>query len=1096
MVSTLRSALILAAIGISLPSGGGTLVAQVPSPPVRIVQSIDEGQLVTLPGNTHPLAKRAFDRGPVAPDLQMGDLVLVLRRSPEAQAAFNAYVASEYEPGSPKYHSWLAPEEVGEEFGAASSDVEVICNWLSGRGFTIEEVSPDRLSIRFSGTAAQVEGAFHTEMHNLVTHRPGPASGVAESQNHIANMSDPQIPAALAPVVVGVKALHNFFPRPLHRLGSQVLLDLTSGSRQRIGLPPVVPSKVPGIDAPTGIFPQFGTVDGYGNTIEDVTPYDFATIYDVLPLWRASTAIDGTGQAIAIAGTSNIKLSDVAAFRAAFGLPAKVPSIVITNSDPGDCPSFNSSCAGDLIENTLDVEWSGAVAKGANISLVTSSAPTPTTDALYLSESYIVQHKTAPVMNVSYGECELALGNAGSTLYNNLWQTAASEGIAVFVASGDAGSPACDQGYDAVDGVPYGAQFGLEISGIASTAYDTAVGGTDFNWGTTASPYWSSTNTSGTGASALGYIPEVPWNSSCTNPLILPQLEADAAYIGVAGVINAEAACNFVLESGPYIDSNYGVNLAGLVDTIGGGGGTSNCTSSNGGSPYSCSGGWPKPSWQSGVPGILNDGHRDIPDVSFFASNGFLGSFYLICVSAGGSACSYSATSEPVAQEVGGTSVASPAMAGVMALINQKSASSQGNPNQLLYTLASEQSWSNCSSETVKASSSCIFNDINTGTNAMACVSGSPYCTTMYSGDPLGVLSSYQASMGYDAATGLGSLNVANVVNYWPTSTTSPVVKLSATTLTFAATTVGLAAATQTVTLKNAGKSALNLNGTGQGITIAGTNAGSFSQTNTCGTSVAAGAACTITVTFRPARAAALSAHVNIADNAYGSPQLVALSGTGIAVAPVAQLSANSLTFGSTVVGSTNVAPAITLTNSGTVVLDISSIGITGSNAASYSQTHTCGATLAVGASCNITITFKPQAAGTVAASLGVADNAAGSPQAVALSGTGAVTVTLTPSSLTFSATTVGTTSAAQLVTVKNTSAGVVTLGLTSFSGTNPNSFLKSATTCSSTLAAGASCTISVEFKPAGTGARTAILKLADNATGSPQQVTLSGTGQ
>jgi hypothetical protein len=1094
---TLRSAFILAAIGIGLLSGAGTLFAQEFSSPVQIVESIDEGRLVRLPGNTPPLARPEYDRGPVAPDLQMGDLVLVLRRSPEGQAAFNAYVASQYAPGSPRYHSWLTPEQVGEEFGPASSDVELVCDWLSGHGFAIGEISKDRLSIRFTGTAAQVGGAFHTEIHNLAVRIPGTSAAAnAEPQNHIANMSDPQIPAALTPVVVGVKALHNFFPRPLHRLGSQVYLDRASGSLQRVGPPPVLPTTTPGVSATTGVVPLFGTLDGYGNTIEDVAPYDFATIYDVLPLWKAATAIDGTGQTIAIAGTSNIDLADVAAFRAAFGLPAKVPSIVITNSDPGDCPSFNSSCAGDLIENSLDVEWSGAVAKGANITLVTSSAPTPTSDALYLSESYIVQHKTAPVMNVSYGECELVLGDAGNTLYNNLWQTAASEGIAVFVASGDAGSPACDQGFDAVDGVPYAAQFGLQVSGISSTVYDTAVGGTDFNWGTTASPYWSTANISGTRASALGYIPEVPWNSTCTNPLILPQLESDAAYIGVAGVIDAESACNFVVESGPYINSNYGVNLAGLVDTIGTGGGASNCTSSNGGSPYRCSGGWPKPSWQSGVPGILNDAHRDIPDVSFFASNGFLGSSYLICVSAGGSSCSYSPTSEPIAQEVGGTSVASPAMAGVMALINQKSASAQGNPNKLLYTLAAEQTWSKCSSQTVKAASSCIFNDINTGSNAMACVSGSPYCSTIYSGDPFGILSNFSANLGYDAATGLGSLNVANVVNYWPTSTASPVVNVSATTLTFAATTVGVAAATQSLTLTNTGKSTLTLNGTGQGITITGPNPRSFSQTNTCGTGVAAGATCTITVTFKPAIAGALSASVHIADNAYGSPQSVALSGTGVAAAPVAQLSANTLTFSSTVVGSTNVAPAITLTNSGTAALGLSSIGINGSNATSYSQTHTCGSTLAVGASCTIAITFKPQAAGTLVASLRVADNAAGSPQTVALSGNGTVTVTLTPASLTFPDTTVGATSAAQLVTVKNTSAGAVTLGATSISGPNPNSFLKSATTCAATLAGGASCTISIEFKPTGTGARTAILKLADNATGSPQQVNLSGTGK
>jgi len=1090
----------VAAVLVCFPAGAGKLLAQEKVSETRIVDSIDESRLVTLTGNTPPQARAKNDLGRLAPDLAMGDLVLVLKRSPELQAAFNSYVASEYKPGSANYHHWLTAEEVGAKFGPSRTDVETISNWLRDHGFSMDAVSKDRLSIRFSGTASQVEATFHTEIHQIETRSLGAGmSATREAEKHIANMSDPKIPAALTPVVAGVKALHNFFPHPLHRLGAQVSLhtesgNVDSGARERVGAPPVVPTKTPGMAAMTGPRPQFGTVNGYGDQIEDVTPYDFATIYNVLPLWNATTVIDGTGQSIAIAGTSNINLADVAAFRSAFGLPAKTPSVVITNSDPGDCPGFDSNCAGGLVENTLDVEWSGAVAKGANIILVTSSAPTATSDPLYLSEDYIVENKTAPVMNVSYGECELVLGTAGNTLYNNLWQTAASEGIAVFVATGDAGSPACDQDFDQTDGVPYAAQFGLAVSGIASTPYNTAVGGTDFNWGTTAAPYWNSTN-SGTGASAVGYIPEVPWNETCTNPLILPELQADAAYVGVAGVQDAESACNFVIESWSYINTNYGANLSGLVDTIGSGGGASNCTVSNGYDPLTCSGGWAKPTWQAGVPGILSDSRRDIPDVSFFASDGFLGSSYLICVSGGGSSCSYSATAEPTAQEVGGTSVASPAMAGVMAMINQKSASSQGNPNTLLYKLASEQTWSGCSTETVTAASSCIFNDIDSGTNAMACANGSAYCTVIYAGDPAGILAGYGAGTGYDAATGLGSLNVANVVNLWPTSTSSPVVSLSPASLTFPTTTDGVAAATQTITLKNTGKSALTLSGTGNGISIGGANPTDFTQTNTCGTSLAAGASCAITVTFKPLTVGALSASLLVADNAFGSPQPVSLTGTGVAAGSTAVLSANTLTFATTTVGSTNVAPAITLTNAGTAILDISSIGITGTNATSYSETHTCGTTLGIGVNCSITITFKPLAAGALSASLSIADNATGSPQTLPLSGTGALTVTLTPASLTFASTPEGVASAAQLVTLKNTSAAVVTVGSTSFSGTDASSFIKSASTCGATLAIGASCTISVELNPTTTGALTAALNVADNATGSPQSVTLSGTG-
>jgi hypothetical protein len=1011
----------------------------------------------------------------------MGDLVLVLKRDAETQAAFDSFVASQYDAKSPNFHKWLTPEEVGAEFGPAASDLDDVKEWLRSHGFAIDEVSKDRLSIRFSGMASEVEETFHTEIHNLNV----------SGEEHIANMADVQIPSALSPVVVGVKALHNFFPKPLHRLGGQVSLSRDAGGWQRVGEPPMIPTNREGLSAPTGVRPQFGTADGYGDLVEDVAPYDFATIYNVLPLWKASTPIDGTGQTIAIAGTSNIKLADVATFRSAFGLPAKTPTVIITNYDPGACPQFTASCAGDLVENTLDVEWSGAVAKGANIVLVTSSAPTPTSDSLYLSESYIVQHKTAPVMNVSYGQCELTMGTAGNTEYNNLWQTAASEGIAVLVASGDSGSPACDQGFDSYDGVPYAAQFGVSVSGLTSTPYNTSVGGTDLNWGTTAAPHWSTTNTSGTGANALGYIPEVAWNDTCANPLALPGLEADAAYVGVNGVVNAESACNFVLESWSYINTNYQVNISGLVDTIGGGGGESLCTVSDGSSPESCTSGYAKPSWQTGVQGIPADGHRDVPDLSFFASNGFLGSSYLICVSGGGNTCTYSATSAPTAQEVGGTSVASPAMAGVMALINQKSGSTQGNPNTLLYQFAAKQTYSNCSAETVKTTSTCIFNDVDSGTNAMPCISGSLNCNTIYNGDPMGILSGYAAVRGYDEASGLGSLNVANIVNNWPS--VAPSVSLSTSTLGFPATSVGYASTSQSFVLKNTGTVALSLNGTGQGISIIGTNPTSFSQTNTCGTSVAAGASCMVTVIFKPTTTGALKASVGIADAAYGSPQLVVLGGTGTATAPKAALSASSLSFSAQWVGASFTAPNITLSNSGTAALAVSSISITGTNATSFSQTNTCGTSVAIGASCTIAITFKPAAAGALTATLSVADNAPASPQTMTISGTGNAVV-LSTASLTFPTTGIGVAATTQAVTLTNKSSAALPITSVAITGTNTSSFTQT-DTCGTSVAAAGSCVITVTFKPAASGALSAAVSITDSAFGSPQKVTLSGGG-
>lgn len=765
---------------VALASLSGALaVAQARATKPQIQEKIDDNNLITLRGNTPPGATAANDRGRVSPGMAMSGLVLTLRRSPEQEAAFNAFVASQYDPNSPNFHHWLEPEEVGEKFGPALQDIAAISNWLSRHGLTVESVSKDRMAIRFSGSAGQVEETFHTEIHNLVV----------RGEQHISNMSDPQIPMALEPVVLGPKALHNFVPRPLHRMGGKVTLNKETGRWERIpGTSPFDLSALGGKAAPR---PELGIGVGSGTNayvIEDVTPYDFATIYNVLPLWNNS--IDGTGQTIAIAGRSDIVLSDVASFRSLFGLPAKVPNIIHNGTDPGVCTSTSSTALctmDDQIENALDVEWSGAVAKGATIDLVVT-AQTATNDSIYDSAQYVITNKTAPVINVSYGLCELAEGTSGNAAYNNLWGSAATEGIAVFVASGDSGSPSCDQGASST--TPYAATLGLSVNGIGSTPFNTSVGGTDFTWCnptasslcTSGSPYWGATNNSTTepGANAQGYIPEVPWNDSCTTP-------AGIAYIkslqqvagGTPTVTDAESACNYIQNNWQALKTKYGADFSFFVNVEGAGGGASNCTT-NGTTattttldPSTCSGGYAKPSWQAGVTGIPNDSKRDIPDVSFFSAAGLWDSAYLICVSAAGTCLtSTSPTTEPSGEEIGGTSVASPAMAGVMALINQKAGSAQGSPNAELYALAAKQTYSSCSAETVTAgSASCYFNDPDKGTNAMPCASGSPDCTVSTTGDTVGVLKGFAAATGFDNATGLGSLNVANVVNAWTAAT-------------------------------------------------------------------------------------------------------------------------------------------------------------------------------------------------------------------------------------------------------------------------------------------------------------------------------------
>ena len=271
---------------------------QTASPQSRIVDRVNDNALVTLRGNTHPLAQPQFDRGAAPPDLPMARMLLVLKRSDAQEAALEKLLDDQQDRNSPSYHQWLTPDAFGQQFGPSDQDMQTLAAWLRSHGFQIGMIGRGRTVIEFSGTAAQVRQAFHAEIHKYT----------ANGEDHWANASDPQIPAALAPVVVGIASLHNFPHRPMHFI---------VGPASKSGI--VGAMKAPGS--------QFTTVDsnvrrGLGNCYF-LGPYDFATIYNVLPLWAASPAIDGTGQSIAIADESNINIQDVRDFRNLFGLPGK-----------------------------------------------------------------------------------------------------------------------------------------------------------------------------------------------------------------------------------------------------------------------------------------------------------------------------------------------------------------------------------------------------------------------------------------------------------------------------------------------------------------------------------------------------------------------------------------------------------------------------------------------------------------------------------------------------------------------------------------------------------------------------------------------------
>jgi subtilase family serine protease len=707
---------------VALVLFSGLSVAQT-SPRILITKPVDENQLTVLKGNTHPLARAEFDRGAAPADLPMNRMLLVLKRSDEQENALRSLVDNQQDKASPNYHKWLTPEQFGKQFGPSDQDIAQVTSWLQSHGFQIAQVSKGRTVIEFSGTAAQVQEAMHASIHRYAVN----------SEEHWANSNDPQIPAALTPVVAGVESLNNFPRKPMYHLGGVVSRLKSTGEMK-----PLQP---------------FFTIPGSGCGVQSsscygVGPYDFATIYNVSSLWSATPAVDGTGETIAIVGETDINPQDVADFRNFFGLPVLTPSQlnIIHN---GPAPGILTD--GEETESDLDVEWSSAVAKGATIDFVVSES-TETTAGIDLSAQYIIDNNLAPVISESYGLCELGLGTAGNTFYSQLWQQAAALGITVFISSGDSGSAGCDS-QDSVPPAP--SLFGLAVSGFASTPYNVAVGGTDFNDLTNATTYWGSSNNSATQSSALSYIPETTWNDSCTNSVFGTVLSQFSK--------SAETNCN-------------NPQLSGFVVTVGGSGGKSNCTSSNGQQATTCAGGYGKPSWQSGS-GVPADNVRDIPDVSLFAAAGSpSGSFYIICEAdqVTGNSCN---PANPFTNflGIGGTSASAPAFAGIMALVNQQTNSRQGNANYVFYKLAANQPG--------------VFNDVPSGgTIAMPCRTGTINCTTSVAGDQYGILSGYSTGAGYDLATGLGSVNVANLVSKWNTvsfnASTTTLTSLAPTTIT------------------------------------------------------------------------------------------------------------------------------------------------------------------------------------------------------------------------------------------------------------------------------------------------------------------------
>lgn len=581
----------------------------------RIRGEIKDSETFRLAGNTKPLPALAKDEGRITGSQPLPVLTLRLRMTDQQKQDLDTLLKQQQTPGAAQFHKFLTPEEFGNRFGANAEDLTKIVNWLQRQGFTGVEVARSRTFIRFQGTAAIVENSFQTPIHRYVLN----------GETHYANASDPMLPSAVSGIVEHIHGLNDFRKRPL------------------------------GIYRRTAWFTSGISGNHY------IAPADLATIYDLNPLYQSG--FDGTGVKIAVAGQSDVLMTDISAFRAAAGLSVNNPTVIVVGTDPGRTPN-----GPDEQESDLDLEWSGAVARNAAILFITS---TNVDDAI----SYAIDNNVAPVLSTSYGLCEQELSHTEELSDESLYQQANAEGITVTSASGDAGAADCD--------TQYPANQGLAVDEPASLPYVTGVGGTTLNEGS--GTYWNATN-GASGGSAISYIPEVVWNDSS------PAAGLDAS-----------------------------------------GGGESKF--------------FAKPAWQTGT-GVPNNAFRNVPDIAFAASPNH--DAYLYC--SDGSCVNGFRNTDSSLDLTGGTSLGAPTLAGIVALMVQQYGP-QGNINPNLYALA--------------GTSRDAFHDVTSGNNRVACVTGSPDCSNGFLG--------FTAGVGYDQATGWGSIDAYHLVSEWTSNAALPV---------------------------------------------------------------------------------------------------------------------------------------------------------------------------------------------------------------------------------------------------------------------------------------------------------------------------------
>jgi subtilase family serine protease len=712
----------------------------------RIAGALTSGQTIALKGNVRHQALPQYDQGPVDPAMKLGTITLLTVPTAAQQRAITQLLTQQQDRKSPNYHKWITAEQYADRFGFSQNDMRQITAWLQAQGFSLVQAAHARNWVSFIGTAAQVESAFGTEIHQFNVN----------GEVHYANATAPKIPAALSGIVTGVRGLDDFRPKPL-------------------GVRKARPNYYS-----SGLESQF------------LAPGDVYTIYDINPLLNAATPINGTGQKLAVMGQTPIYLSDINDFRAGFGLPtitctteAAVPNDIVTAcSDPhfsyvevdGGPRALTLETLGELGESDLDIEWSAAIAPGAQVLFVDS----PDT---FTSFYYAIDNQTAlgeSVISLSYGACEFdaAIGEANGEplLFEQELAQANAEGITFVNSSGDTGAAECDENGQTTTATGLASQ-GVAVSYPASSQYVTGVGGTAVPLADIVPPsttYWGDVNPVN-GGTALRYVPEQAWN------------DADEFYAYCQAYPGEFCTQGGTTKVDGWVPITSAATAQEDIGISASGGGVSNCAVQNSGYTE-CVSGFPQPSYQTvTIPGQASG--RFSPDVSFFATPNFPG--YIFCtqefenntVTSTGSSCAngIAYAVDTNFSIVGGTSVSAPVFAGIVTLLNQYLAGSPspglGNVNPTLYSLA-------------ETPANGAFHPVTTGANTVYCEVGQPSVQPVALQCPSSGILGFQASnsdpiTGYNLVTGLGSVDVNKLALAWSATrlATSVVLTPSATSI-------------------------------------------------------------------------------------------------------------------------------------------------------------------------------------------------------------------------------------------------------------------------------------------------------------------------